>query len=523
MSTMIQHVPPSRRARSARLLLALAGGALLSGCMVGPNYLGPPTAAPLALQAGRFHRADVAPVNTAPPPSAWWLALSDPELTRLIDDAFAASPDLKAAEARVRNARASLKEDRTKLLPQGGATALYAHAKLPGSIDKIGQALGSSTATGTTGTTTGASAATTSIPSSLDLYSVGMDASWEIDLFGGVRRGIEGAKATAQAQQATYEDAQVRLAAEVAQAYVNLRDSQHRLALGKSASELQGRMLALTLQRRAGGTASDADVERLRTQLSQTRADLVPLAAQLDQYTDQLAVLTGREPGTLDAELATPGPLPLPPATTAIGDPASFLRRRPDIRQAERQLAASNAAIGQNVASYFPTVTLFGTLGFGSTDAGKLFSSDNFNALGAPSLSWNILNFPRINAQVREAKATRDAAEASYQQAVLAALQDAEDSLSRYGHQRQNVMELTQAEASAARAAKLTQQRFAGGTVSLIDSLDAERQRVSTEQSLAQAQAMLTNDYVALQKSLGLGWAAPTGAGNTPATARAAR
>lgn len=496
------------------LLALLAGAAALGGCMVGPNYGGPPLAAPTTVQAGRFHRADTAPTTAAPPPSAWWLALNDAELTRLIDDALASSPNLKAAEARVRNARATLREDRTKLLPQGGAMGLYAHAKLPSSIDKLGQALGASSTTGTP----------VNIPSQLDLYAATLDASWEIDLFGGERRAIEGAKATAGAQQATYEDAQVRLAAEVAGAYVNLRDSQRRLTLVKTAADLQGRMLALTQERRAGGTASDADVERLSTQLSQTRADLPALAAAIDQYKDELAVLTGREPGALDAELDTPAALPLPPQTVAVGDPAAFLRRRPDIRQAERQLAASNAAIGQSVAAYFPTVKLFGTLGFGSTDGAKLFSSDNFNALGAPQLSWNILSFPEINAKVREAKAGRDAAEALYQQAVLAALQDAEDSLSRYGHQRENVMELSQAEASAARAAALTRQRFAGGTVSLIDSLDAERQRVLTEQSLEQAEAMLTNDYVTLQKSLGLGWGAqPPTAGASVGADRTAR
>jgi outer membrane protein TolC len=186
-----------------------------------------------------------------------------------------------------------------------------------------------------------------------------------------------------------------------------------------------------------------------------------------------------------------------------------MIRRRPDIRQAERQLAAENATIGQNIANYFPTVTLLGTVGYAATGTSGFFDSRNLNAVGGPSLSWNILNFPKIEAEVKQARAQRDTALYTYEQTVLAALQDAEDSLSRFGHQRENVAELTTARDSAARAAALTRTRYAGGTASLLDLLDTERQRVSTEQTLSQAQAMLTNDYVALQKSLGLGWQEP--------------
>jgi NodT family efflux transporter outer membrane factor (OMF) lipoprotein len=470
-------------------LAVAAMAAELSACMVGPDYQGPPTMAPTALETGRFHRADAAPVAADPPPARWWLALNDAELTRLIEQAFADSPNLKAAAAKVRNARAMLREQGAKLLPSGGASAAALSIKPPSSIGSI---LGS-----------GSSAA---VPGHIDLYSTALDASWELDVFGGVRRGVENAKAGAEAQQASFEDTKVQLASEVAQAYVDLRDAQHRAALGASSAELEDRELQLTLQRRAAGSASDADVERLRTQLSQTRADLLPLKATMDQYLDQLAVLTGREPGALDSELAGSAPPPLPPSRVAIGDPAAMIRRRPDIRQAERQLAAENAAIGQHVADYFPTVTLLGAVGYAGTQTSGLFDSRNLNALGGPSLSWNVLNFPKVHAQVNEAKAQRDTALFNYEQTVLAALRDAEDSLSRFGHQRENVAQLAAARNSAVRAAELTRARYAGGTASLIDVLDTERQRVSTEQSLAQAQAMLTEDYVALQKSLGLGW-----------------
>jgi len=482
-------MPRSLFKQAMPTLAVAALAANLSACMVGPDYKGPPTVAPIARKTGRFHRADAAPVAADPPPAQWWLALNDAELTRLIDQAFADSPNLKAAAAKVRNARAMLREQGAKLGPSGGASAAALSIKPPSSLGSI---LGS-----------GSSA---SVPGHIDLYSTALDASWELDLFGGVRRGVENATAGAEAQQASFEDAKVQLASEVAQAYVNLRDAQHRVALSASSADLEGRELQLSLQRRAAGTASDADIERLRTQLSQTRADLLPLKATLDQYLDQLALLTGREPGALDSELAGSAPPPLPPSSVAIGDPAALIRRRPDIRQAERQLAAENAAIGQHVADYFPTVTLLGTVGYAGTQTSGLFDSRNVNALGGPSLSWNVLNLPKVQAQVKEAKAQYDTALFNYEQTVLAALQDAEDSLSRFGHQRENVVQLTAARDSAARAAELTRARYAGGTASLIDLLDTERQRVSTEESLAQAQALLTDDYVALQKSLGLGW-----------------
>jgi NodT family efflux transporter outer membrane factor (OMF) lipoprotein len=454
------------------VIVALA----LAGCTVGPDYQGPPDAAPLAADAASFHRAAMAPVTAAPPPARWWEALNDPLLTRLIDTALANSPTIRQVGARVREARAAVVERRAGLFPQGSASA----------------------------------AAQTGMPSSTSietrLYDTGFDASWELDLFGATRRGVENARAQAGAQEARLADAQVQLAAEVAQTYVNLRDAQRRTALLRLSGEIEQHMLDLIRQRRAFGTASQADVERLDTQLNQTLAGIAPLLAQTDQYLDEIATLLALEPGQLDVALTQPATVPLPPATVPVGDPAALLRRRPDIREAERQLAASNAQIGQAVAQFFPTVSLVGTLGFTSTQTNRLFSSDSFDYLGGPTLSWNIFNFGRTEARVREAQAGNEEALVQYQGTVLSALQDAETALSHFGHQRENVARLAAAEASAARGAELTRQRQAAGTASLIDMLDTERQRTQTEQALAQAEALLTNDYISLQKALGLGW-----------------
>ncbi|MDR3516212.1 MAG: efflux transporter outer membrane subunit [Azospirillaceae bacterium] len=465
--------PPSetrRRGLRSVVIVALA----LGGCTVGPDYQGPPDAAPIAADAAGFHRAAMAPVTASPPPARWWEALNDPLLTRLIDTALANSPTIRQVGARVREARATVVERRAGLFPQGSASAL-ARTGMPSSIETI-------------------------------LYDTGFDASWELDLFGAARRGVENARAQAGAQEARLADAQIQLAAEVSQTYVNLRDAQRRTALLRLSGEIEQHMLDLTRQRRTFGTASQADVERLDTQINQTLAAIAPLQAQTDQYLDEIATLLALEPGQLDVALTQPATVPLPPATVPVGDPAAMLRRRPDIREAERQLAASNAQIGQAVAQFFPTVSLVGTLGFASTQTNHLFDSDSFDYLGGPTLSWNIFNFGRTEARVREARAGNEAALAQYQNTVLSALQDAETALSRFGHQRENVARLAAAEASAARGAELTRQRQAAGTASLIDSLDTERQRTQTEQALVQAEALLTNDYISLQKALGLGW-----------------
>ena len=480
-----------KRAPLAALVLSAS---LLSACAaVGPDYAGPPSAGSSAVAAGAFHRAAAAHASTAPPAARWWTALGDPVLTQLIDEALARSPTLQAAEARLRSARAGLRQSRAQSLPSGGATALAASASLPGSALA---ALNNGRSSG------GAS--------SLDLYSVGFDASWELDLFGGTRRAIEGAAAQAGVQAADLDDARVQLAAEVGQAYVGLREAQARLALARDAVALQQKTLDLTRQRQARGAAAEGDIERVQTGLDQAQAEVAPLAAQADQMRDELAVLTGQAPGALDQRLAADAPAPTPPTATAVGDPAQLLRRRPDIRAAERRLAANAARIGQDEAELFPKVRLLGDIGFTAGDPAKLLRGDSFSAIGAPSLSWNILDYPRLKAQVRGAEADRDAAAAQYQAAVLSALQDAEASLSRYGAQRESLAALIRAEASADRAEAVIQRRYQAGAASLIDLMDAQRQVISARQARAEAQAGLTNDYIALQKSLGLGWGEPS-------------
>jgi outer membrane protein TolC len=222
-------------------------------------------------------------------------------------------------------------------------------------------------------------------------------------------------------------------------------------------------------------------------------------------------VLTGRAPGALDAELAQRAPLPALPASVPIGDPAAMLQQRPDIRAAERRLASSNAQIGEHIADYFPKVSLLGDIGFSAADPGHLLRKQNFSWLGVPYLQWNLFDFGRTSSSVDAARASRDEAEARYQKTVLAALKDANSSLSRYGNQREHVVRLEAVQQSSERSATLIRQRYRAGVSTLIDLLDAQRTEFAAQQDVVAARAELLKDFVSLQKGLGLGWQASDG------------
>ncbi|WP_150614219.1 efflux transporter outer membrane subunit [Pandoraea terrigena] len=477
--------------------MALAAAILVTGCTVGPDYRGAPEVATDALRAGATyaHAGDGIAAHT-PGVARWWTTLGDAQLTALIDEAIAHSPDIRAAQAKVRQSRASLRNHQADLLPKAGVDLATLRTRSP-DLSLLGGD-GSSSGGGR---------------GPLDLYVAGFDASWEIDLFGGTRRAVEAASADADAASEDLADAHVQLAADVAQAYVALRDQQARLSLVRDSARLEGEMLALTRQRRAGGVASELDVERLVTQVEQTQSHVLPLEADVIESLDQLALLTGRAPGTLDTELKAPKALPSVPKTVAVGDPSALLQARPDIRAAERRLASQNAQIGVQTANWFPKLSIMGELGYSALDPGHLVRKDNFSWMTMPRLQWNALDFGRVQAGVDGAKAGRDQAQAKYESAVLTALRDADVALARYGHQRENVYLLRSVEASAARAAALTRQRYRAGTASTLDWLDAERTRFSAEQDRVAGDAQLLKTFVTLQKALGLGWQVDTTTG----------
>ena len=497
----------------------------MTGCAAGPDYAGPPAVASDAARRGSFVRATDPALTRAPGLARWWEALGDPLLTRLVDDALAHSPSIDQATARIREAQAQLRQQRAGQLPSVSGMATYLRADLPGiDIGTSGDAAGTgSDPAAESGQSGGNDGAT-----SLNFYNLGLSASWEPDLFGGLRRGVEQSRATIDARRADLADAQVSLSAQVAQAYVNLRDVQERIRLNAASTRLQRQQLDLTGLREARGTASRLDLVRLENQLQSTETDTIPLGAQRDDYLNQLAVLTGRTPGALDDTLGTIVPIPLPPAAVPIGDPATLIAHRPDVRSAERQLAAASANIGVNKAKELPGIRFMGLLGLGGTAPGDVLDFGNLTTLLAPSLNWSFLDFGRTRAATRVAEAQRDRADATYRRTVLEALQDAETSLSRFGNTRAQLGQLARAEATAVRAAALNRQRVSAGTSTLIDQLDVERRRLSAQIAVAQAKAQLAQSFIAVNKALGLGWSdpAPSAAAVTaaasPATADAA-
>lgn len=458
--------------RTALMTCAIAQA--LPGCTVGPDYQGPPAVANGSVQASQFRRAEGVTLQH-PELAHWWLALGDAHLNTLIDLALSASPDLEIARARVRQAYAGFEGKRSDTLPKLDANA---GELIRGSDDA---------------------------PVSR-YYLSGLMASWELDLFGAGRRAGEGAEAKAQASDADLADARLQLTAQVAEAYLELRSHQLRAIKSRQALELEQRMLQLSEERYGAGTISGGDVERFSTQARQTESDLIALQGQIDESLDQLALLCGQTPGSLDARLVAPAPIPQVQSVPALGSPVALLRQRPDIRAAERRLAASNALIGEKRAGAFPKVTLLGSLSFAGDNAADLWGKGNLGWLGVPYLQWNLLDFGRNRHMVEQAQAQHDEVLAQYTSSVLSALRDANVALSRFGHERRRVEVLRQAEASAVRSAELSEERYLGGTRSALDWLDAERTRNEAEQQRISGEAQLLASYVTLHKSLGLGW-----------------
>lgn len=462
------------RHKSAVLLALL----LTAACTAGPDYDSPADAAPAAPTSFARGNPGTGAVEATQP---WWTNLHDPVLDQLMIQALSGNPHLDAAAARIRQARSTLRQRKADGLPTINGSAIYAKARLPGQSDD-GDA------------------------STLELYNLGFDASWEVDLFGGHHRAVEAARADVAANEASLDDARVSLSAEVAQSYVDLRDRQQRLALGNEALALQDEEVALTRQRFERGAIARGDLLQQEFDRDGARARLAPVRAEIDALKDKLAILTGATPGTLDALLDVPAAMPLPPAQVAVGDPAGLLQRRPDIRAAERKLAAQTARIGVADAARFPHLSFLGLIGLGGSSPEDLVDLDKITVAAVPRISWSFLDFGKARSKVNAAEAQRDEAAANYRAAVLTALQDAEGALSRFQHQRESLADFARAEQQAKAAAELARQRSEAGTISQLEYRAARRQALGATQAKVQAMAALTNSFVSLQKAMGLGW-----------------
>ncbi|ATW02129.1 MULTISPECIES: efflux transporter outer membrane subunit [Alphaproteobacteria] len=473
--------------------------ATLAGCTAGPDYAGPPELA-AAGGAGGFIRAGDKVSSTVPELAEWWILLDDPGLDRLIEAALADNPSLEAVGARIAQSRASLAQENAGRLPSLGTQATVVQGRLPG-LDIQG---GPPLPPGTPGMPPEEEDDT------ISFYNAGLNANWEIDFGGGTGRRIEAANAQLAAAVANAEDARVQLTADVANAYVNLREAQQRVVRYRLQSELQEQILVLTYQRYQQGTLplfpvgnANAELELLKSQLAEAEADEAVLL-------DALAVLTGRAPGAPSLEVAPIGEIPLPPERVAVGDPASLIARRPDIRAAERTLAAATARVGVAEAAKFPKLSFMGILGLGGTSPEDIFDVGEFSAIAIPRLQWNFLDFGRVDASIDRAGAARREAAANYRQTVLAALQDAERALARFAQQRAALAALIQVKRHADKSADLNRQRFESGAISRIDLNRTLREQEKANTDLARGRAALTLAWIAVQKSLGLGWQAPS-------------
>jgi multidrug efflux system outer membrane protein len=459
-----------------RNLIAIASGTLLlAACAVGPNYHAPDTA-PAALKNA------ASPLFVAQTPEAlWWQEFDDAELDNLVRRALASNLDLRSAFDRVSAARAVFVERKLDYAPHVPLAGSYTHS------DEQQPGFGFNRY-------------------DIQSDSVGFDASWELDLFGHVRRSVQAARADLGAERADYRDAQVTVAAEVARNYFELRGAQRRLVVARQNLESERQTLELTQLLDETGRGSEIDVQRSRAHLKATEATIPLLEAAEKQAGYRLAVLLGDRPGALDSEL-----VPVAVATYAkalpIGDTSELLRRRPDVRAAERQLAAATARVGVATADLFPRVSVTGFVGFLSGDVGRLFStsaSDNAQAWSiAPTLSWPAFDLGSVHARLRASKAQSDAAAANYEKVVLGALEDTENSLENYSARQTQLKSLADQAAASKRAAELADTQYREGVSDFLVLLDAQRTQLDAEDAVAQAETAVNVSVVAIYKALG--------------------
>jgi multidrug efflux system outer membrane protein len=345
-------------------------------------------------------------------------------------------------------------------------------------------------------------------PRGLQLYNVGFDALWEVDLFGRVRRNVEASNDEVEAQEATLRDLSVSLIAEVARNYFELRGLQNQLAVAKKNAENQTKTLDITRIRLEGGRGTELDTSRAIAQLDSTRAIIPTLESALYRSIHRLSVLTGQLPGALTQKLSQSAPLPKLPETIQIGNPAELLRRRPDIRIAERMLAAATAGIGIATADLFPRVTFVGTISLEATKLSAVGASGSDTFSLGPRISWAALDMGRVYARIKAADASAEASLAQYEQTVLSALEETENALVNYNRERARKALLASAAQASVRAEELAQLRFNEGVSDFLTVLDTELRLLQDQDRLAQSETATATALAALYKALGGGWEA---------------
>ena len=470
-----------------RSLVFLLTSGLLAGCAVGPDYHRPDVAAPAAFM-GAPAIAGRGAAGPARDDARWWASFGDPVLTGLVETALGQNLDIAQAVARVTQARAGLHAADAALLPSGSVSGSAAAQRLSGDTLQGRQLAAFGTSRNT------------------ENYELDLGASWEIDLFGGLRRDREAAQADYQAARAGVAAARLSVAAQVADTYIAIRGLQARLAVAQEQADTQQRLVdTIALQYRKG-VAAELQLRQAEGVLAQVQGTIPALRVALDSALNALDVLEGTQPGTCRARLAAPADIPAAPAIAGIGSPADLLRRRPDLIVAERKLAASNARIGSAISEYYPKLSLSGLLGSAATGPASLFAGGATQAQGAFGLRWRLFDFGRVDAEIKDARGRNAEALAAYRLAVLRASEDVEDAFSALLNREAEQRTLAGGETALTRAQASSMAAYKGGVVSLIEVLDADTRLLQTRDALAQARTESARAAVASFRSLGGGW-----------------
>ncbi|PYQ05794.1 MAG: RND transporter [Acidobacteria bacterium] len=481
-----------------RSLALMLSASVLTGCALGPNYRPPeiPLSPRFLGQQGVERREAQSKADL----QAWWAAFDDPALTRFVSLAVKQNLDIAQAAARVAQSRAFLRQAGAALLPSGDVSAhgakVYQSLETP-----LGRVL----------------AATPGFDRSGSSYEANVGASWEIDVFGGRRRGREAARAEYAASEAGAVATRLAVAAQTADLYVTIRGLQARIAIATQQVQTRRQLLALVKLQYEKGIAAELQVNQAEGSLAQVEAQIPVLEAGLDSAMNALDVLVGVQPGSYRAELSPAMPVPVAPGLAETGTPGEMIRRRPDLIVAERRLAAANARIGVAISEYFPKFSLGALLGSATTiSSGNLFTSGANQALGVVGLRWRLFDFGRVDAQIAAARGQEAEALAAYRLAVLRATEDVENAFSALVKREAQVGILTQGESSFARARANSDAAYRGGVVSLIEVLDADSNLLQVRDAKAQAQTEAARAAIASFRALGGGWDAPHARGIAP-------
>jgi multidrug efflux system outer membrane protein len=463
---------------------ALAGsclGLLLSGCPVGPTYQLPATDPGQAYGNQDEREYDLKPAETN-----WWAQFKDPQLSQLIRLAVNNNYDLKAAEAHLREARAQFLDAGLNLIPHVNSHGNW--TSLQRSLDALNRR--------------------NFVPTGLNLYSLGFDAWWEIDIWGRVRRDIQSKEAVIEAAEADRRSLTLSVIAEVARNYFEMRGHQNQLAVDQRNSDNQKATWDLTIVRQEAGIGTEFDTQRAKAQYDTTRALIPPLDSLVRQDIHRISVLTGQIPSALLQELSVPAPIPVAPPIIHIGKPADLLRRRPDIRVAERNLAGATAKVGVAIADLFPRVTFVGSFNLESSSLTGLGAPGSGAYTFGPRITWPAFELGQVYARIKAAEARADVNLAEYQQVVLNALEETENALVVYDRLRDRMALLKTAAEASGKAYEIANVRFEEGVEDFLNLLDTERRLLLDQREYAQSRTATAAALIAIYKALGGGWEA---------------